>query len=491
MKKLQSVFCLLLLFTVECFGQNKQLLYAGPPVFHGARVAGNYPNTEFIFTVPATGERPIKFTAQQLPDGLKLDEATGIIRGTTATAGEFKVKITATNSKGKAEEILKIKVGDNLCLTPAMGWNSWNVFTKNIDEKMLLEMADAMVANGMRDVGYQYINIDDFWHADSRDSSGNPVADAKKFPHGIKYVADYLHAKGLKLGIYSCAGNMTCGRRFGGYSFEPVDAKAYAAWGVDLLKYDYCYAPPSRKVAMARYGAMGSALKNSGRSIVFSICEWGLRKPWLWGTQVNGQYWRATPDIMDAWKFPSLFVYSTMAIINRGEKLWKYAGPGHWNDLDMLTVGNYGKGNATSAGGLYKGMTDAEYQTQFSLWNIFSAPLLASCDLRNMNDASYNILLNADIIDINQDELGEQAKPVYKKNGVRIYLRHLSNGSLAVAVFNTALQTKKFNLNPAMLGISKGYKTRNVWQQMDGGALDDNLALELKPHQTIVLKLNK
>ncbi len=483
------IFLLVVVFGVQA--QNKQLLYEGPPVFHGAKVVGNYPNTELIFTVPATGERPIKFSAQQLPDGLKLDESTGIIRGMAGAAGEYKIKITATNSKGKAEEVLKIKIGSDLCLTPAMGWNSWNVFTKNIDEKMLIEMADAMAGNGMRDVGYQYINIDDFWHADTRDSSGKPVADPKKFPHGIKYVADYMHSKGLKLGMYSCAGNMTCGRRFGGYSFEPIDAKTYASWGVDLLKYDYCYAPPSRKVAMARYGAMGTALKNSGRSIVFTICEWGFRKPWLWAAKAGGQYWRATPDIMDAWRFPSIFVYSTMAILNRGEKLSKYAGPGHWNDLDMLTVGNYGKGNATSAGGLYKGMTDIEYQTQFSLWNMLSAPLLTSCDLRSMNDATYNMLTNPEMVDINQDELGEQAKPIYRMGGIRVYLRHLSDGNLAVAVFNSSRTEKKFNLKPEMLGISNGYKTHNVWQHADGGNLEDKLALDLKPHETIVLKLNK
>ena len=492
MKK-QNLLSILVLFltTFSLFAQNKSLLFEGPPAFHGAKVIGNYPNTDFMFAIPATGTRPITFAAHNLPAGLTLDASTGIIKGKAGTAGEYKVQVTASNAKGRAGEEIKIVIGETLCLTPAMGWNSWNVFTKNIDEKMLMEMADAMVANGMRDEGYQYINIDDFWHSDSRDSSGKPVVDAKKFPHGMKYVSDYMHSKGLKLGIYSCAGNMTCGRRFGGYSYEEIDAKAYAEWGIDLLKYDYCYAPPLRKVAETRYATMGNALKHSGRSIVFSICEWGFRKPWQWTKKVGGSYARSTPDIMDSWKFPSIVVYSMMAILNREEKIWKYAGPGHWNDPDMLTVGNYGKGNATSAGGLFKGMTDTEYQTQFSLWCMFSAPLLSSCDLRKMNDATSAILTNPEILAIDQDELGEQAKPIYKMGDIRVYLKHLSDGSIAVAVLNTSKAVKNFDLKKSLLGLKGDYSAHDVWQHIDAGILKDKLSLTIKSHETIVLKISK
>ncbi|MDB5283707.1 MAG: putative alpha-galactosidase/melibiase [Bacteroidota bacterium] len=490
MKRLSLLItCVLLaLFT---FCQNKNFLFEGTPVFHGAKIVGNYPNTDFMFTIPATGDRPITFGADNLPVGLSLDPSSGIIKGKVGNAAEYKIKVSAQNTKGKAEEELKIVVGDNLCLTPAMGWNSWNVFTKNIDEKMLMEMADAMVANGMRDEGYQYINIDDFWHSDSRDSLGRPVPDAKKFPHGMKYVSDYMHSKGLKLGIYSCAGNMTCGRRFGGYTYEEIDAKSYAEWGIDLLKYDYCYAPPSQKVAVERYSKMGNALKHSGRSIVFSICEWGFRKPWLWTAKVGGHYSRSTPDIMDTWKFPSIFVYSTMAIINREEKLWKYAGPGHWNDPDMLIVGNYGKGNATSRDGIFKGMTDAEYRSHFSLWCMFSAPLLASCDLRKMNDATSTILTNPEILAIDQDELGEQAKPIYKLAGIRVYLKHLKDGSVAVAVLNTSKSTRKFDLKENLLGLSGTYAVHDVWQHADAGTLKDKISVTIQSHETMVFRISK
>ena len=491
MKKITFIVFALLFFSGYSHAQNKNVLYEGAPVFHGAQVVGNYPNTPFLFTVPATGERPITFSIKDLPQGLSLDANTGIITGKVTTAGEYKLKVSATNANGKSEEELKIVIGETLCLTPAMGWNSWNVFTKTLDEKMVMDMADAMVSTGMRDLGYQYIDMDDFWHADTRDSMGRPVPDAKKFPHGMKYLSDYVHSRGLKLGIYSCAGNMTCGRRFGGYTYEEIDAKTYAEWGIDLLKYDYCYAPPTTKVAFARYSKMGHALKTSGRSIVFSICEWGFRHPWKWGQRADGQYWRVSPDIMDSWKFPSIWVFSMKAILNREEKLWKYAGPGHWNDPDMLIVGNYGKGLATGGNGLYKGMTDVEYQTHFSLWCMFSAPLLASNDLRKMNEATATILTNPEMLAIDQDVLGQQAKPVYKMGGIRVYVKHLSDGSLAVAVLNTSGSEKHFDLKSSLLGIKDPLTVRDVWKHLNTGTLKDKLSLTIQSHETVVLKLSK
>ncbi|HLP51970.1 MAG TPA: putative Ig domain-containing protein, partial [Chitinophagales bacterium] len=277
-------------------------LVAGPPVFHGAKITGNLPKTEFLFTVPATGERPITFTATNLPKGLSLDPATGIITGLVKEKGSYAVTVTAQNAQGKTEQVLKIEIGDKLCLTPPMGWNSWNVFTNTLDEKLVIETADAMVSSGMRDLGYQYINMDDFWHAVSRADDGKPVADPVKFPHGIKWLSDYVHSKGLKLGIYSDAGDKTCGKCFGGFQHEEIDAKVYAEWGIDLLKYDFCYVPWSKKQALERYTKMGDALKGSGRSIVYSICNWGLFSPWKWGEKVGGNYWRTTPDIIDKWK---------------------------------------------------------------------------------------------------------------------------------------------------------------------------------------------
>ncbi len=392
-----------------------------------------------------------------------------------------------------------------LCPTPPMGWNSWNVFASDINEKIVMEIADAMVNTGMSKIGYEYINIDDYWHADTRASDGKPLVDTLKFPHGMKYLADYVHSKGLKLGIYSCAGNMTCGRRFGGYNYEEIDAKTYAEWGIDLLKYDYCYAPASRKAAVERYTKMGTALKNSGRDIVFSICEWGIRKPWLWGAEAGGSYWRTTPDIFDVWSGGNLWMMSVMKILKRQQGLEKYAGPGHWNDPDMLTVGNYGTGKATSAKGLYKGMNDTEYQSEMSLWCMLNSPLLASCDLRSMNEATKNILTNPEVIAINQDKLGEQATLIHKAGKIWVYRKKLDGGKWAVAVLNTSGKEETFELNTKMLDIDGIWKTVDVWQHKEAGLLSPeatkgqtgelivpgSISLTLKPHEMVVLKLEK
>lgn len=392
-----------------------------------------------------------------------------------------------------------------LCPTPPMGWNSWNVFAADVDEKIIMEIADAMVNTGMSKLGYEYINIDDYWHADMRAADGRPLVDSAKFPHGMKYLADYVHSKGLKLGIYSCAGNMTCGRRFGGYGYEEIDAKAYAEWGIDLLKYDYCYAPWSRKAAVERYTKMGTALKNSGRDIVFSVCEWGIRKPWLWAEKAGGSYWRTTPDIFDTWSGGNAFMMSVMKILKRQRGLEKYAGPGHWNDPDMLTVGNYGTGKATSAKGMYKGMSDMEYQSEMSLWCMLNSPLLASCDLRSMNEATKNILTNPEVIAINQDKLGEQAKLVSTKGKMWVYLKNMEGGKKAVAVLNTSGKEKTFELSTKILDMEGIWKAYDVWQHKEAGLLSPeatkgqtgelvvpgSISLTVKPHETVVLVLEK
>ena len=483
-------FLLSIFVSVQVFSQTN-LLFEGAPVFHGAKITGNYPYTEFLFTVPATGERPILFYAENLPEGLKIDNNTGIITGKISKAGEYKVRLKITNAKGRNDEELKIEIGDKLCLTPPMGWNSWNVFTNTLDEKLVMETADAMVSTGMRDLGYQYINMDDYWHATSRDADGKPVANAEKFPHGIKWLSDYVHSKGLKLGIYSDAGDKTCGKCFGGFQHEEIDAKVYAEWGIDLLKYDFCFAPIKKDVAIARYTKMGTALKNSGRSIVYSICNWGLFAPWKWGEQVGGNYWRTTPDIMDAWQRTPFWTGSFMSILKRQTNIDKYAGPGHWNDPDMMIVGNYGKGKATGGGGKYKGLSDLEYQTHMSLWSMLCSPLLSSCDLRNMNEATKNILLNPEIIAINQDELGEQAKMISSSAGIKIYKKNLKDGSVAVAVFNSSTSEKKFDLKESALGLEGTYNAHNVWQHIEAGILKDKITLTVKAHETIVLKFSK
>ncbi|MCS6935383.1 MAG: putative Ig domain-containing protein [Chitinophagales bacterium] len=440
-----KLFFLYIIISCNIFAQSGlSWMYEGPPVFHGAQVVGNRPGTPFLFTVPATGERPITFSAVGLPDGLHIEPTTGIIRGTVQNAGEYPVTITAQNAKGKSEHVIRLIIGDKLCLTPPMGWNSWNVFAHNIDEKLIMEMADAMVNSGMRDVGYQYINLDDFWHDTARAPDGSPRAHPEKFPRGIKWLAEYVHAKGLKLGIYSDAGHSTCGKCFGSYGYENKDAAAYAGWGVDLLKYDFCFVPWRKKEAVKRYARMGEALRSQPRSIVYSICNWGLFAPWKWGPKVGGNYWRTTPDIVDSWNRNTIWYGSVMSIIRRQNKLMKYQRQGHWNDPDMLIVGNYGKGKSTSRSGKYNGLTDTEYQSHFALWAFMNAPLLSSCDLRNMNDVTKNILMNPLLLSINQDSLASPPVLRGKKRGVWVYEKKLSGGRLAYLLLNTRNRDTRF-----------------------------------------------
>ena len=274
---------------------------------------------------------------------------------------------------------------DQLAKTPPMGWNSWNKYGCNIREDLIMGMADAMVTSGMKDAGYEYIVIDDCWQV-SRDVNGEIVADKERFPNGIKHLADYIHSKGLKFGIYSCAGNRTCAGRPGALGHEYQDARTYASWGVDYLKEDWCNT--SSQDAKSSYTNMRDALYAAGRPIVFSLCEWGSNKPWEWATPI-GHLWRTTGDISDSWN-------SMINIFSQQKDLAKYAGPGHWNDPDMLEVGN-GR------------MTIEEYKTHFTLWCILAAPLMAGNDLQSMSPEYKTILTNKEIIALDQDTLGRQA----------------------------------------------------------------------------------
>src|SRR5438876_3896534 len=313
-----------------------------------------------------------------------------------------------------------------LALTPPMGWNSWNKFACNVSEDLIKGTADAMVKSAMKDAGYEYIVIDDCWQV-SRDANSNIVADPERFPHGMKAVGDYIHSVGLKFGIYSDAGSKTCQGRPGGLGHEYQDAIQYAAWGVDYLKYDWCNT--TTQDAKASYANIRAALDASGRSIVLSICEWGTAKPWLWGKEVGGNLWRSTADISDKWegstKWPDGSCCSDGMLVNLDLQvgLASYAGPGHWNDPDMLEVGN-------------GGMTDTEYRSHFSLWSILAAPLIAGNDLRNMRPEIQNILTNKEVIAVDQDSLGREGERVGKDGSLEVWAKQLKDGSRAVVLFN-------------------------------------------------------
>jgi len=458
------------------------------PRIGGAGVCGVWPGTPFLHTIPAAGARPMQFSAVGLPPGLQVDPATGFITGRLAQPGEHAVTLRAENAFGKAEQAFRIVCGEKLALTPPMGWMSWNLFGCDISEEKLMALADAMVASGLRDAGYQYLSIDDCW-AYKRTPDGSILAEEKRFPHGIQALADYAHARGLKLGIYSDAAEQTCAGAIGSYGHEEQDARTFARWGVDYLKYDYCGAPGDRATAIKRYSTMAAALRKSGRSIVFSVCEWGDRQPWLWAGAAGGNLWRTTWDIRDAWETAQYNNGSAgiLNILDHQVGLARYAGPGCWNDPDMLVVGLHAQSGPAARG---KGCTDAEYRANMSLWCLMAAPLFAACDLRTMSAATRATLLNPELIAVNQDPAGRPAERISKDGAAEVWARPLADGSWAVGLLNRdAAATRPIKVLWSDLGLRGGCVVRDLWPGRDLGVFTEHFEMAVEPHAVAVVRL--
>ena len=368
-----------------------------------------------------------------------------------------------------------------LAPTPPMGWNSWNTFGSDIHEDLVREIADAMVSTGLKDAGYSYVVLDDLWHLRERDAQGRMIPDPEKFPHGMKAVADYVHSLGLKFGIYSCAGVLTCNARAGSYGYEEDDAGLFAEWGVDYLKYDYCYPPPGGPKGRELYMRMGQALRATGRPILFSACEWGVNRPWEWGALVGAQMWRTAGDIEDSWE-------SMTNIVHKQHGKEKYAGPNRWNDPDMLVVGMYGKGNVANGG-----MTDTEYRVHFALWCLLAAPLMIGCDLRSMTPATQQLLSHPGLIALNQDPLGVQGWRVGVNWDVfETWMKPLEDGSIAVGLLNRA--DDKPCIIPACweaLGVHDRRPCRvvDVWSGEELGVHTRSFGVSVDPHDCRILRL--
>ena len=333
---------------------------------------------------------------------------------------------------------------DNLLQTPPMGWNSWNAFHTDITEQKIKDAAQALVSSGMKAAGYEYINIDDAWMDTVRDAQGRLQPDPKRFPHGIKALADYVHSLGLKIGIYESAGTKTCAGFPGSLYHEKTDAESFAKWGIDYLKLDNCN---NQGVDyMERYGGMQKALLATGRPIVYSICEWGVKDPYQWAPAIS-QLWRTTGDISDNWN-------SMINIVDQQVGLEKYAGPGHWNDPDMLEVGN-------------GGMTNTEYRTHFSLWAILAAPLIAGNDLFHMTEPTREILTNKEVIAVNQDPAGKQGYKVSDDGDQEVWVKPMSDGSFAVLLLNRGKDGAFMMTTVEQVGLQKAasYKVVNLWSQ--------------------------
>jgi alpha-galactosidase len=371
-------------------------------------------------------------------------------------------------------------VSKGLALTPPMGWNTWNKFACNVSDELVRGMADAMVKSGMKDAGYQYVVIDDCWQV-SRDAQGSIVADAQRFPHGIKAVADYVHSLGLKFGIYSDAGALTCQKRPAGLGHEYQDARTYASWDVDYLKYDWCNTLPGQD-ARSSYANIRQALDASGRPIVLSICEWGTHQPWLWGKEAGGNLWRTTGDIQDHWagqqKWPdgSCCSNGMLDIADQNEPLYSAAGPGHWNDPDMLEVGN-------------GGMTTTEYRSHFSLWALMAAPLMAGNDLRSMTPEIRDILTNKEVIAIDQDSLGRQGRRVAKDGDLEVWAKQLKNGDRAVILLNRSSSAQQITANWEQLGYPEhlSASVRDLWTHKDLGKSTGKFSAQVESHGVVMV----
>ncbi|HTY57398.1 MAG TPA: putative Ig domain-containing protein, partial [Bacteroidota bacterium] len=462
------------------------------PRINGARVFGARPGHPFLFTIPVTGTRPVRFEADGLPAGLALDRATGRITGTLESKGTHHVTLRAVNAAGSTERSFTIVAGDQIALTPPLGWNSWNCFASAVDDAKVRAAADAMVTSGLIDHGWTYINIDDCWEVkpDAEDSmlAGEPrtpegrINTNRKFPD-MKALSDYVHGKGLKLGIYSSPGPLTCAGFTASYQFETRDAAQYAAWGIDYLKYDWCSygsiaRERTRESFQRPYRVMRKALDGVQRDIVFSLCQYGMGNVWEWGGDIGGNSWRTTVDIEDTWKS-----MSDIGFAQAGHEA--YAKPGNWNDPDMLVVGKVGWGPRLHPTRL----TPNEQYTHITLWSLLAAPLLIGCDMTQLDAFTFSLLSNDEVLAVNQDPLGKQAGRIWQRGEFEVWAKDLEDGSKAVGLFNRGNWKSSIAVSWEELGLEGPRAVRDLWRQEDLGEFRDGITRFVPRHGAVLLRV--
>ena len=449
----------------------------GPvPRINGARVIGCRPGHPFLHRIPCTGERPMTFTARALPAGLTLDPTTGIIRGTAPAAGTHRVTVTAKNARGSASAELRIVSGATLALTPPMGWNHWYAHYNRVTDALMREAADVMDRTGMADAGYQYVSIDDCWmnapqHSDPlrvgplRDSGGN-ILPNKHFPD-MRGLTQHIHALGLKAGIYTSPGRLTCAGFAGTLGHEEQDARQFAAWGFDFLKYDWCsYTEvtgrnPDRAALRKPYEVMGKVLAGLDRDIVLNLCQYGMGNVWEWGAAVGGQCWRTAGDL----GFELDRIYE-VALQNADHRAW--SGPGSWNDPDYIQIGYVG--NAMTGGEPQPTPVSPRLQYAYmSLWSLMASPLFFSGDMNRLDPFTLNILCNPEVIEVNQDPLGQSAAVVPLDDETFVMVKEMEDGSKAVGFFNRDEIDRDLTAAWSVLGLQGRYTVRDLWRQQDIG----------------------
>jgi alpha-galactosidase len=475
---------------------------APSPRINGPLVYGCRPGHPFLYRIPCQGTRPVSFTAEGLPEGLSLDGSTGIISGIVPAGGEYKIILKAENGSGKASREFKIIAGERLALTPPMGYNHWYAHYNRITDKMMRDAADIMISSGMADAGYSYVNIDDCWmnapgYDDStrvgplRTADGNIIPNSN-FPD-MKALTDFIHDKGLKAGIYTSPGPLTCGRFAGAYNHEAQDARQFAEWGFDFLKYDWCSygeiaaaAYPGQKdlpleAYQHPYRVMGEILKQQNRDIVFNLCQYGMADVWKWGGEVGGHCWRTAGDL-------GFELDRSFDVALRNSEYREYSKPGEWNDPDYIQIGWIG--NAGKMGLPEKVPMSAALQYSYmSLWSLMAAPLIYSGDMTKLDEFTLNVLCNPEIIEVNQDPLGESGLVIKRSQDQFLMIKKLHDGTVAAGLFNRSGSKAEITLDFNEIGLSGRLKIRDLWRQKDIGKYSNSFKANVPPQGVVMVKI--
>ena len=484
--------------------QNGEMRTPKPPDaprIHGPKIYGARPGHPFLYRIPCTGIRPIHFSAKDLPASLKLDSDTGIISGQAPEKrGAYVVHLKAASQHGKDTRTFKIVVGATIGLTPQMGWNDWYTFYSRVTGKDVRSAADAMISSGMADFGYQYVDIDDCWarkpgsddpelKGPARDAEGNILPNARFAD--MPGLVSYIHSLGLKAGIYTSPGPLTCARFEGSYQHENADARQFAQWGFDLLKYDWCsYGRIAKDKTLPSmqepYRKMGGIVEGLDRDVVLNMCQYGMGDVWQWGRQVGGNSWRTTGDL-GVVPNTSLPGFYSIGFANAAHS--EYAGPGGWNDPDYILIGTVGDARHSSLDARKTQLTPQEQYSYMSMWSLMAAPLFFSGDMTKLDDFTRNVLCNAEVIDIDQDSLGKQGRIVRKTDEEFILAKPLEDGSLAVGLFNLTTAPRTLSVSWKDLGVSGKLRARDVWRQHDLGSFKSAYSTEVPAHGVELVRL--
>jgi alpha-galactosidase len=469
------------------------------PRINGPEIMGARPGSPFLYRIPCTGERPVEFSQVGLPEGIQLQAGIGVITGTAPEAGTYPVKITAVNAHGEYNRDIQIIVGDQLALTPPMGWNSWYIHYDRVSDGIMREAADQMVATGMADYGYQYVNIDDCWmrKVDSddpglggkrRDSEGVIIPN-ERFPD-MAGMTEYIHSKGLKAGLYISPGPSTCAGYEGSYGNEALDARTFAEWGFDFLKYDWCSygrmaGDKSREDYYIKpYRVMWDQMQGLDRDIVLNLCQYGMGEVWKWGAQV-GHCWRTTGDLGLA-KRGDLPGFYQIGFSNAEH--WEYAGPGSWNDPDYILIGWVGDARKMEIG-TPTTLTPFEQYSYMSMWCLMAAPLIFSGDMARLDAFTLNVLCNHEVIAVDQDPLGKQARIITHSQDAFVLLKDMQDGSKALGVFNLKDETARIEVSFNELGLNGEWLFRDLWRQKDIGVFDNLYQADIPPHGVSMVRI--